>query len=71
MNEAPSVGAEIARNVPLSAGAVYLSFISTYGTAIVTTLAIVYAVLQMYLRWREHKAIMRKNKETSDGKGSE
>lgn len=71
MNEAPSVGAEIARNVPLSAGAVYLSFISTYGTAIVTTLAIVYAVLQMYLRWQEHKAIVRKNKETSDDEGSE
>ncbi len=70
MNEAPSVGAEIARNAPLSVGAVYLSFISTYGTSIVTTLAIVYAVLQMYLRWQEHKAIMRKNKETSDDAGS-
>jgi hypothetical protein len=63
MNDIPSVGAEVARNVPLTAGAVYLSFISTYGTAIVTTLAIAYGVMQMYLRWKEHKAIMRKNDE--------
>jgi hypothetical protein len=70
MDNMPTASVELARNVPLSAGAVYLSFISTYGTAIVTTLAIVYAVLQMYLRWQEHKAIMRKNKETSDDEGS-
>jgi hypothetical protein len=71
MNDVPSVGAEVARNIPLSAGAVYLSFISTYGTAVVTTLAIAYGLMQMYLRWKEHKAIMRKNKENQDVEGSE
>ena len=71
MNDVPSVGAEVARNLPLSAGAVYLSFVSQYGTAIVTTLAILFGVMQIYLRWREHKAIMRKNQEDEDEQGSE
>ena len=66
MNDTPSVVTELARNVPLTGGALYLSFISTYGAAIVTTLAIVYAIMQITLRYREHRAIMRKNEETSE-----
>lgn len=62
----PTAASDIARNVPLSAGAVYLTFISQYGTAIVTTLAIVYGCMQLFMRWKEHRAIMRKNKETAD-----
>jgi hypothetical protein len=62
MNDAPSVTTELARNVPLTGGALYLSFISEYGAAIVTTLAIVYAMMQMTLRVLEHRAIMRKNR---------
>lgn len=63
MYDAPTVTTELARNAPLSAVAVYLSFISQYGAAIVTTLAIVYAIMQMVLRFQEHRAIMRKNQE--------
>ncbi|CAB1282954.1 Phage Holin [Xylella phage Cota] len=62
MNDAPSAATEFARNVPLTGGALYLSFISQYGAAIVTTLAIVYGVMQVTLRILEHRAIMRKNK---------
>lgn len=62
MNDAPSAATEFARNAPLAGGALYLSFISQYGAAIVTTLAIVYGVMQMTLRLLEHRAIMRKNK---------
>lgn len=61
MNDAPSAAVEIARQGPLVAGAAYLNFVSTYGAAIVTTLAIIYGVLQLYLRTKEHKAIMKKN----------
>lgn len=71
MNDTPSVATELARNVPLTAGAAYLSFISTYGAAIVTTLAIVYAVFQFALRWQEHRAVMRKNKENDSGRSSD
>ena len=59
---APSLGTDFARNIPLTGGALYLSFISQYGTTIVTTLAIVYGVMQVTLRILEHRAIMRKNK---------
>lgn len=61
MNDAPSVATELARNVPLTGGALYLSFISQYGAALVTTFAIIYGVMQMTLRILEHRAIMRKN----------
>lgn len=54
----PTVGDELLRTSPLTAGALYLNFISTYGAAIVTTLAIVYAVAQIYWRAREHRKIM-------------
>lgn len=60
---APTAATELARNAPLTMGAAYLSFISQYGTILVTSLAIVYAILQMVLRVQEHRAIMRKNKE--------
>lgn len=50
MQTAPTAGTEFARNAPLTAGAIYLNFISQYGAAIVTTLAIVYGVLQI-VRW--------------------
>ena len=61
MNDAPSAATEFARNVPLAGGALYLSLISQYGAAIVTTLAILYGVLQVTLRIMEHRAIMRKH----------
>lgn len=63
MNDAPSVATEFARNVPLTGGALYLSFMNQYGAILVTTLAIVYGLLQITLRVMEHRAIMRKNKE--------
>ena len=52
---------ELGRQVPLAIGAVYMNFISTYGAAIVTTMAIVYGVMQMVLRVIEHKKIMKAN----------
>ena len=61
MQHMPSATVEFARQTPLVAGATYLNFVSTYGAAIVTTLAIVYGVLQLYLRSREHKAFMLKH----------
>jgi len=67
MITAPSVGTEIARNTPLTAGALYINFISQYGATIVTTLAIAYALMQMYLRWKEHRLLLadRKAKEAA------
>lgn len=62
MTDEPSLATELARNAPMTAGALYLSFISQYGAAIVTSLAIVYAVMQMTLRWVEHRAVMNKHK---------
>lgn len=62
----PTVTTELARNAPLGGAAVYLSFISQYGTAIVTTLAVLYALMQFTLRIREHRAIMKKNEVTDD-----
>lgn len=67
MYSAPSAATDMARNVPLTGSALYLSFISQYGAAIVTTLAIAYGVMQMVFRYQEHKAIMRTNKEKKDG----
>lgn len=61
MNDMPSATVEVARQAPLVAGATYLNFVSQYGAAIVTTLAIVYGVLQLVLRSREHKAFMLKH----------
>lgn len=54
----PSMVNEVVRASPLTLGAVYLNLISTYGAAIVTTLAIVYAIAQFYWRSREHHKIM-------------
>jgi hypothetical protein len=54
----PSLANEVIRTSPLTAGALYLNFISTYGAAIVTTLAILYAFAQFYWRAREHRKIM-------------
>lgn len=54
----PTLAQEVTRASPLAAGALYLNFISTYGTTIVTTLAIIYGVVQFYWRGREHKKIM-------------
>lgn len=57
----PTASVELVRQTPLVAGAAYLNFVSQYGAAIVTTLAIVYGVLQLILRSREHKAFMLKH----------
>lgn len=54
----PSLASEALRTTPLTAGAVYLNFMSTYGATIVTTLAIVYVIAQFYWRAREHRKIM-------------
>ena len=54
---------DLVRNAPLTGSAVYLSFMSQYGSAVVTSLAIIYGLMQMWLRYKEHKAIMHKNKE--------
>lgn len=54
-----SVATDVGRSMPLAAGAVYLNFISQYGTAIVTTLAIVYGIMQITMRWVEHRRIMK------------
>jgi len=58
----PSVATEIGRTTPLAVGALYLNFISQYGTAIVTTLAIIYGIMQIVLRLREHLAFRHKEK---------
>lgn len=59
----PTIATELSRNAPLSLGAVYLGFVSQYGAAAVTTIALLYGVMQFVLRWQEHRAIMRKHKE--------
>lgn len=59
---APSLATEMSRNAPLLAGATYLNFVSTYGAAIVTSLAIMYGIMQIVMRTLEHRAIMRRNK---------
>ena len=61
MNE-PSLATEVTRSVPLIVGASYLNFVSTYGAALVTTLAVLYGSLQIVMRTLEHRAIMRRNK---------
>lgn len=53
---------DVGRSSPLAVGALYLNFISQYGTAVVTTLAIVYGVMQIILRWREHLDVKREEK---------
>lgn len=60
---APSLGTDFARNIPLTGGALYLSFLSQYGAAIVTSLAIIYGVLQITLRIMEHRALVKKVQE--------
>lgn len=52
---------EVARNAPLTLGAMYLSFISEHGAVIVTTLAIIFGAMQIVMRSLEHRAIMRYN----------
>lgn len=56
------VSNEVARNAPLTFGALYLSFISQYGVVVVTTLAILFGIMQIVFRVKEHRAIMRYNK---------
>ena len=58
----PSLASEVVRTSPLTASAIYLNFISTYGTAIVTTLAIIYGAAQFYWRYREHRKVMGETK---------
>ena len=62
----PSIPTELARNIPLTASAAYLSFMSEYGAIIVTSLAIVFGCMQIVLRALEHRAIMRKHKEKGE-----
>lgn len=46
---------DLARSTPLVASAFYLNFISQYGTTVVTSLAIIYGVMQIILRFKEHR----------------
>lgn len=59
----PSVPTELARNIPLTASAAYLSFMSEFGAIIVTSLAIIFGIMQIVLRSLEHRAIMRQHRE--------
>lgn len=54
----PNASAELGRSAPLALTAFYLNFISTYGAAMVTTIAIIFGIMQLVFRWREHKKIM-------------
>lgn len=47
----------------LGAGAAYLNWVSTYGTAVVTTLAILVAILTAYAKVQEIRRNWRKRKE--------
>lgn len=58
-----SATTEVVRYAPLGASAWYLNFVSQYGAAVVTTIAIAYGVMQLVFRYLEHRAIMRKNRE--------
>ncbi|UYA98880.1 hypothetical protein IVIADoCa7_54 [Xanthomonas phage vB_Xar_IVIA-DoCa7] len=62
-----SVGVNTASLAPLTGMAFYLNFVSEWGTAIVTLLAIITFVLTTVWRWIEHKARMRRLKERDDG----
>lgn len=55
----PTASAELARNLPLSVSAFYLSFINQYGAVLVTSMALIYGVLQIILRVREHRILVR------------
>lgn len=63
-----NVGIDVSRTGGLLATgwALYASWLSTYGSAIVTTLSIVYGVYALYTRRMENKAIMKKNEEVPD-----
>lgn len=57
---------ELGRVAPLLAGSFYLNFISQYGSIIVTTIAIVYGVMQMVFRYQEHRKLMKEKVSGSD-----
>lgn len=63
----PSLTSEVVRASPLTASALYLNYISTYGTAVVTTLAIAYGIAQFYWRAREHSKLMGEKKDVEPG----
>jgi hypothetical protein len=63
----PSLASEVVRASPLTASALYLNFISTYGAAIVTTLAIVYGIAQFYWRAKEHRKVMGEKGDVESG----
>ena len=58
----PPAGLELVKQVPLTAVAYSLSFFNQYGALVVTLLAIVYGVMQIYLRRIEHRMIVEKYK---------
>lgn len=64
-----SLGVNTASLAPLTGMAFYLNFVSEWGTAIVTLLAVVTFILTTVWRWIEHKARMRKITEGTDGLG--
>lgn len=63
MNDIPSASVEMVKATPLLGAAAYLQFMSVYGAALVTTLALAYGIMQIVMRWMEHRAIMRKHTE--------
>lgn len=48
------IGADAARAAPLGVAAWYMEFVSTYGSALLTTLGIVYAIINITLRIKEY-----------------
>lgn len=61
------VSHEIVAMIPLTGLSFFVSFVNEYSTVIVVGLAVVGFIVQMYWRWTENRAILRKNKEVTNG----
>lgn len=63
MINTPNIGIDASRTGGLLATgwALYANWVSTYGSAIVTTLSIIYGLYALYTRRMENRATMRKN----------
>lgn len=57
--------ADTVRVAPLGAAAWYMEFVSTYGSALLTTLGIVYAIVNITLRIKEHLERRKEKKDES------
>lgn len=61
------VSYEIAAMTPLTGLSFIVAFVNEYSTVIVVSLALVGFCAQMYWRWTENRAILRKNREENHG----